>query len=118
MAKENLFFFAFPSAAYLIKNFCKRVQSKFTFRLPSAAKIYSKIVQTRCRHIHRLLFYALQGHQRIAQGNALGINVKAIYAQQGQKRHSICQMNQKKEKKLLYKTILLLVRDASKNTIS
>ena len=46
MAKENLFFFAFPSAAYLIQNFCKRVQSKFTFRLPSAAKIYSKIAQT------------------------------------------------------------------------
>ena len=33
------------------------------------------------------------------------------HAQQGQKRHSICQMNQKKEKKLLYKTILLLVRE-------
>ena len=49
MAKENLFFFAFPSAA----------------------KIYSKIVYTRCRHIHRLLFYAQQGQQHIAQGNAL-----------------------------------------------
>ena len=33
------------------------------------------------------------------------------HAQQGQKRHSICQMNQKKEKNLLYKTILLLVRE-------
>ena len=33
------------------------------------------------------------------------------HALQGQKRHSICQMNQKKEKKLLYKTILLLVRE-------
>ena len=65
-----------------------------------------------------LSYYALQGHQRIAQGNALGINVKAIYALKGQKRHSICQMNQKKEKKLLYKTILLLVREESKNTIS
>ena len=54
-----------------------------------------------------LSYYALQGHQRIAQGNALGINVKAIYALKGQKRHSICQMNQKKEKNLLYKTILL-----------
>ena len=34
-----------------------------------------------------------------------------IHALKGQKRHSICQMNQKKEKKLLYKTILLLVRE-------
>ena len=33
------------------------------------------------------------------------------HALKGQKRHSICQMNQKKEKKLLYKTILLLVRE-------
>ena len=33
------------------------------------------------------------------------------HALQGQKRHSICQMNQKKEKNLLYKTILLLVRE-------
>ena len=55
--------------------------------------------------------HAQQGQQHIAQGNALGINVKAIYALKGQKRHSICQMNQKKEKKLLYKTILLLVRE-------
>ena len=47
------------------------MQWKFTFRLPSAAKIYSKIVQTRCRHIHRLLFYAQQGQQHITQGIAL-----------------------------------------------
>ena len=33
-----------------------------------------------------LSYYALQGQQHIAQGNALGINVKAIYALQGQKR--------------------------------
>ena len=38
-------------------------------------------------------------------------NEAMSHAQQGQKRHSICQMNPKKEKKLLYKTILLLVRE-------
>ena len=47
-----------------------------------------------CSHIHRL-FYALKGQQCTAQGNALGINVKAIYALKGQKRHSKCRMNRK-----------------------
>ena len=47
-----------------------------------------------CSHIHRL-FYALRGQQCTAQGNALGINVKAIYALKGQKRHSKCRMNRK-----------------------
>ena len=47
----------------------------------------------------RLSYYAQQGQQRIAQGNALGINVKAIYALKGQKRHSISQINQKKGEK-------------------
>ena len=72
-------------------------------------------MQTRCRHIHRLLFYAQQGQQRIAQGNALGINVKAIYALKGQKRHSISQINQKKGEKAFVQNdnflVHLLVRE-------